>query len=68
MSPFSLTNEKTCAVQFADNFDFFETEIEDEVELIEFDKIKANEYFGCVLADNLKVKIYKECTSLTPRS
>ena len=46
-------------MQFADNFDFFETEIEDEVELIEFDKIKANEYFGCVLADNLKVEIYK---------
>ena len=43
-------------MQFADNFDFFETEIEDEVELIEFDKIKASEYFGCVLADNLEIK------------
>ena len=44
-------------MQFADNFDFFETEIEDEVELIEFDNIKANEYFGCVLVDNLWVEI-----------
>ena len=46
MSPLLLTKENTCAVQFADNFDFFETEIEDEVDEFEFDNKKANECFG----------------------